>query len=1066
MLRSKGTTVTTILVVDDHAVSREFLTTLFGYRGYRVLEAADGKEALEKVRHAHPDLVVADVLMPTMDGFEFVKRVRAEPDIEQTRVIFYTASYHEHEAKNLASSCGVSDVLTKPSDPEIVLDTVERVLKEVTVLSPMPEREQLDQRHLQLLTNKLKYLADDLGSTNERYATLIEINLQLASERDPKALMDSLCKISRKLIGAKYAVLAVKEKRDHSLLYTSFSGFTEEVSATMQVNDLWQGGIASQIKKKKNVRMENINRQKRNPGLPSGHPDVNSVLAVPIMSLSRIYGWICLSDRLGADKFNEEDERLLTILAAQAGRIYENGSLYASLLEQEERFRQIAENIHDVFWLVSVETGEDIYISPAFEDVWGRPSEPGGKRFDNWLDAVHPEDRELIPTELNEETEYDLEYRIIRPDGSIRWIHDRGFPVHNAQGQVYRVAGIAKDITKRKTDEQKIARLTRIYSVLSQINSAIVRIHEREALFEEVCHIVVEHGKLAMAWLGRLDQDTGNIIQVAHQGGDSQRSSLTDRIDGLNLNNAGAGIVGQALSGAEPVYCNDISAAKSVGSFRNEAVKQGYFSVASLPIQAEDRVVGILVLFATERGFFDATEMKLLNELANDISFALDYIKKAEQANYLAYYDALTGLSNRTLFHERLSQLIHISQHESERLALVIIDLDRFKTINDTFGRQAGDNLIRQLTQRLREHVKDSAHLARVGADQFALLLPDLKHADDVARTLDYLIKACVDEPFKLNGDDLRVSAKGGIALFPEDGNNAESLFLNAELAVKGAKNKGAQFVFFDRQMSEKVTKSLEMENMLRQALDNQQFILFYQPKVDLKTGRISGLEALIRWNSPTLGLVSPVHFIPLLEQTGLILDVGNWVMEQAVRDIINWQQQGVRVPRVAVNVSAFQLKQSDFVARTRRVVRALGSEMLLDLELTESMLLGDVEDSLSKLSAIRASGLEVAIDDFGTGYSSLSYIARLPIDSLKIDRSFIVKMSQHDYDMIIVSTIITMAHNMGLKVVAEGVDDMKQVNILKKMGCDQVQGYLFSHPISSEALQDLLLQDNSFGLS
>ncbi|ALS98284.1 EAL domain-containing protein [Lacimicrobium alkaliphilum] len=1057
--------MTTILVVDDHAVSREFLTTLFGYRGYRVLEAADGKEALQKVREAHPDLVVADVLMPTMDGFEFVKRVRAEPDIEQTRVIFYTASYHEHEAKNLASSCGVSDVLTKPSDPEIVLDTVERVLKEVTVLSPMPEREQLDQRHLQLLTNKLKYLADDLGSTNERYATLIEINLQLASERDPKALMDSLCQISRKLIGAKYAVLAVKEKHDHSRLYTSFSGFTEEVSAKMQVTDLWQGNIASQMKKQKTVRRENINRQKRNPGLPSGHPDVNSVLAVPIMSLSKIYGWICLSERLGAEKFNEEDERLLTILAAQAGRIYENGSLYASLLEQEERFRQIAENIHDVFWLVSVETGEDIYISPAFEDVWGRSNKPGDKRSDSWMDAVHPEDRKLIPTELNEDTEYDLEYRIIRPDGSVRWIHDRGFPVHNAQGQVYRFAGIAKDITKRKSDEEKIARLTRIYSVLSQINSAIVRIHERKALFEEVCHIAVEHGKLALAWLGKLEPGTGEITQVVYRNGDPKTSTLTDSLDGLNANNAGAGILGKSVSRIEPVYCNDISTAKSVGSFGREALKQGYYSVVSLPIQAEEQVVGMLVLFAKEKGFFDATEMKLLNELANDISFALDYIKKTEQANYLAYYDALTGLSNRTLFHERLSQLIHISQHESERLALVIIDVDRFKTINDTFGRQAGDSLIRQLAQRLRKKVKDSAHLARVGADQFALLLPDFRHADDVARTLDYLLKVCVDEPFKLNGDDLRVSAKAGIALFPEDGDNAESLFLNAELAVKGAKNKGAPFVFFDRQMSDKVTKSLEMENMLRQALENNQFVLFYQPKVDLKTGRISGLEALIRWQSPTLGLVSPVHFIPLLEQTGLILDVGNWVMEQAVRDILSWQQQGVIVPRVAVNVSAFQLKQSDFVARTSQVVSALGADMLLDLELTESMLLGDVEDSLSKLSAIRALGLEVAIDDFGTGYSSLSYIARLPIDSLKIDRSFIIKMSQHDYDMIIVSTIITMAHNMGLKVVAEGVDDIRQLNILKNMGCDQVQGYLFSHPISSEAIQALLIQGNPFRL-
>lgn len=1055
--------MTTILVVDDHAPSREFLTTLFGYRGYQVLEAEDGLEALQKVRESHPDLVVADVLMPTMDGFEFVKRVRSEADIAQTRVIFYTASYHEHEAQNLANSCGVSDVLTKPCDPEVVLQRVEQVLKDVTALPAMPEKEQLDQQHLQLLTNKLKYLADDLGSTNERYATLIEINLQLASERDPKALMDSLCQISRKLIGAKYAVLAVKEKRDQRILYKAFSGFSEEMAANIRIEGLWQSGVARQLEQQKTVRKGNLKGRMRNPGLPSGHPEVTSVLAVPIMSLSKTYGWICLSERLGEEKFSEEDERLLTILAAQAGRIYENGSLYASLMEQEERFRQIAENIQDVFWLVSVETGEDIYISPAFADVWGRAGKSGGRRSENWLDAVHPDDRKLIPSELNENTQYDVEYRLIRPDGSIRWIHDRGFPVYNAQGLVYRFAGIAKDITKRKTDEEKIARLTRLYSVLSQINSAIVRIHERQSLFEEVCRIVVEHGKFAMAWLGGLDPKTKKITPLACRGSDT--GNTTDNIGELSRYSAGTGIIGESVSRGELVYCNDISAQQSESSFCQDALERGYYSVVSLPLQAEEQVVAVLALFVKEKDFFDATEMKLLDELASDISFALDYIKKAEQANYLAYYDALTGLSNRTLFHERLSQFIHISQHESERLALVILDLDRFKTVNDTFGRQAGDNLIRQLARRLRSCVTDHGHLARVGADQFALLLPDFKHADDVARLLDNLISACVEEPFKLNGDGLRTSVKAGIALFPEDATEAEQLFLNAELAVKGAKNKGAPFVFFDRQMSDKVTKSLEMENMLRQALENNQFVLFYQPKVDLQTGRISGLEALIRWRSPTLGLVPPVHFIPLLEQTGLILEVGNWVMEQAVRDILNWQQQGIRVPRVAVNVSAFQLKQSDFVERTKQAISALGQDMLLDLELTESMLLGDVEESLSKLSAIRKLGLEVAIDDFGTGYSSLSYIARLPVDSLKIDRSFIVKMLQHDYDMIIVSTIITMAHNMQLKVVAEGVENGKQLGVLKKMGCDQVQGYLFSPPVSLAEVQALLVQKNPFSL-
>lgn len=1050
-----------ILIVDDHPASREFLVTLLGYRGYSVLEAGDGLEALSAVRTEHPDLVVADILMPTMDGYEFVKRVRADPDIAQTRVVFYTATYHEHEALNLAKSCGVSDVLTKPSEPEVVLETVDRVLKEVTELPPIPKKEELDQQHLRLMTDKLKRLADDLGLTNKRYAALIEINLQLASQRDPKRLLDSMCKIARRLIGSKYAVLAVSDKDNKDIIYSTTSGMDRDIAADLVLHSHQEGPLKVVVAERKPKRLLNPGGDPQAIGLPPSHPPVHSILAAPIVSLSKTYGWICLSDRLGADEFNEEDEHLLSILAAQAGRIYENGSLYARLLDHEERFRQLAENIRDVFWLVSVESGEGIYISPAYEQIWGRPRQNLHENPTSWIETIHPDDRSKIPA-LSKNTEiYDLEYRILRPDGSIRWIHDRGFPVHDVEGKVYRFAGVAEDITTRKADEEKIARLTRIYAVLSQINSAIVRIHERQALFDEACRIVVEHGQFGMAWIGLLEQETMEIKPMAYDGFEPDIAHLAQITRSARADLAeGQGTVGQAIREKKSAFCNDIAAMSDVGASRKEALQRGYHSVISLPLLTDGTVVGVFVLFAKESGFFDESELRLLTELANDISFALEYIEKEEQANYLAYYDALTGLSNRTMFHERLAQFLRSAEHEQEKLAVLMLDLNRFKTINDTFGRQAGDILIRQLAQRLKGCVTEPSQLARIGADQFVMVLPDIRHAGEIAWLIEGKIRDILEEPFQLNGEELRVSAKIGIALFPDDGREADTLFPNAELAVKKAKDYGERYLFFDRGMSEKVAENLSMENKLRRALEKNEFVLHYQPKVDLKTRRIRGMEALIRWQSPESGLVPPLQFIPLLEETGLILDVGMWVMRQATADIRAWQELGIAVPRIAINVSALQLRQSDFVQNIEQTLRNSGKEVMLDLELTESMIMSDIEDSLVKLQAAKQAGLGIVIDDFGTGYSSLSYIARLPIDTIKIDRSFVVKMMDNPDDMTIVSTIITMAHNMKLKVVAEGVESEEQAKLLKRMKCDEMQGFLFSKPIPFDEVTSLLKKE------
>lgn len=1050
-----------ILIVDDHPDGRELLVTLLGYRGYRTLTARDGQQGLEVVCQERPDLVIADVLMPVMDGFEFVKQVRASPEVADTRVIFYTASYHEQAAMDLAKKCGVLAVLTKPAEPEQLLTVVEQVLQDTTELPEASGSQELDQQHLRLMTDKLKTMSDTLGLANQRYGALIDINLQLASERHPERLLDCLCHQGRELIGASLAFLSVVHGSDDDPNHTVVCGSGVEPCRSHFTDTTWSEMVRPVLSEGQTHCFSNPSGQRQAIGLPSSYPPIYSALLAPIASPTRIYGWICLANRLGSSEFTDEDTQLLAILAAQAGRMYEHSRLFAQLQEQEERFRQLAENINDVFWLESVDTGQSIYISPAYETIWQQPRPQDGESRQARLLQIHPEDQPVLAELQQKQQQYDATYRIIRPDGSIRWIHDRGFPVFNADGHLYRFAGIAKDITSHKESENKIARLTRLYAVLSQINATIVRQHDRQALFYEACQIVIQHGNFALAWIGSWQPESKQLQLEAIQGAFSSQSrrkqvmSLKGQCCGLP-----GGVMAQALRSNEAAFCNDISLLPRLEASPLSRVRADYGSEIALPLCIEGEVVGLFVLYAQELGFFDKTELALLKELAHDISFALEFIAKEEQANYLVHYDVLTGLPNRFLFHERLGQWLQSAEREAEQLAVLIVDVIRFKHISDTLGRQVGDELILELKQRLVVCVPQAEDLARVGPDQFALALSDIDSANEVARLIEGPMKQVLEQPVHLKNKELMVSTRIGIALFPDDGKEAEVLFQHAELALKQAKHQALPYLFFDEEMSRQVGVKLALEHKLRRALEHKEFRLYYQPKVSLHTGAIVGLEALIRWQSPELGLVSPADFIPLLEETGLILDVGHWVLEQAVRDLGLWQKQEMTLPRVAINVSALQLRQHDFVQQLERMLQGSPQAAFLDLELTESVVIGNVKDSQKKLGAIRALGLSVAIDDFGTGYSSLSYIARLPLDTLKIDRSFVLKMMESEADMMIVSTIITMAHNMKLNVVAEGVDSTEQLALLHQLHCDEMQGYLFSKPVPADDIGDLLLQD------
>jgi diguanylate cyclase (GGDEF)-like protein len=431
--------------------------------------------------------------------------------------------------------------------------------------------------------------------------------------------------------------------------------------------------------------------------------------------------------------------------------------------------------------------------------------------------------------------------------------------------------------------------------------------------------------------------------------------------------------------------------------------------------------------------------------------------EQQQRLHHLAYYDATTGLANRTLFTERLAQLAHAAKRDQHLLAVAVVDLDRFRSINESLGRAAGDALLSQVAMRLAGCATHPDHVARIGADIFAIAHPQVADAGEVARGTRELLRRCFGDPFSLAGNEFRVDARAGIALFPDDAEDTEVLLRHAESAVARAKAGTDRCLFYTEQMTARVAEKLGLENRLRSAIERDEFTLHYQPKVDAATRRITGVEALLRWRGVDGTLVPPVSFIPALEETGLMVEVGEWVLRRAVRDHRFWLDAGLEAPCVAVNVSVLQLHRPDFVAMVLDAVAPCGPAPAIDLEITESLLAGDVEASLAKLTALRGRGLGIAIDDFGTGYSSLAYLARMPVQQIKIDRSFVVEMLDDAHAKTLVATIVTLARSLGLVAVAEGVETEAQAQALLDMGCHQIQGYLISRPVTREALADLL---------
>jgi diguanylate cyclase (GGDEF)-like protein/PAS domain S-box-containing protein len=721
-----------------------------------------------------------------------------------------------------------------------------------------------------------------------------------------------------------------------------------------------------------------------------------------------------------------------------------------ALLQSERRLTDMLDNVE----LVSVILDREARITYCNEYLlrltgWRREEAIGADWFSQFVPAELAGMKGGFFSSLlasrPEVSHYDNE--IVTRSGTRRLIHWNNSVIRSGGGEVIGVAAIGEDITERKASEVRLAYLTRVHAMHSGTNVLIVRTLDRDELFAEACRVAVDAGGFRMALIGIVDRQSMKTKLVASAGKDE---ALLAAIKALleSSSTAPNTMVAQTLAGKVPVISNDSQRDPRV-LLGSRYAESGIRSLALFPLIVSDETVGIIALYADEPDFFHDEEVKQLEELAGDIAFALDNLEKRERLDYLAYYDVLTGLANRTLFLERVAQHMRVATAGGHGLALFLIDLERFKNVNDSLGRPAGDALLRQVADWLTRNAGDATLVARLGADHFAAVLPEVKQERDVTRLVEKTMEAFLEHPFRLEGAVLRVAVKVGAALYPDDGADADTLFKNAEAALKKAKARGDRYLFYTQALTDRTAGTLTLENQLRRALDESQFVLHYQPKIDLASNKVTGIEALIRWNDPRTGLVPPGKFIPILEETGLILEVGRWALRQALDDYLRWRAAGLSAVRVAVNVSPLQLRHRDFIADIERLVgidahAAAG----LELEITESVVMEDVKNSISSLRALRSLGVTIAIDDFGTGFSSLSYLARLPVDTLKIDRSFITDMTASPEGLSLVATIINLAHSLKLNVVAEGVETDEQARLLRLLGCDEMQGFLFSKPV------------------
>jgi diguanylate cyclase (GGDEF)-like protein len=607
---------------------------------------------------------------------------------------------------------------------------------------------------------------------------------------------------------------------------------------------------------------------------------------------------------------------------------------------------------------------------------------------------------------------------------------------------------------------QQLERLARIVRVHSAINSAVMSIRDRDELLQEACRLATDLGGFFSGAVWVVDAGGRWAWLKCCAGRAAQDNDTPQRLEIGDGTGPDPSFSGRALRTGKVIVCTDIGRADTLAAVRERLLARGIRSLIAMPLMVQGRPAAVLTLSAQHTApAEDAELVRLLENIAASLSFALHSLESADAAQYLASFDALTGLAKRALFCERLDRQLQWcgAAPAPAHPAVVAFDVRGLGSINTLYGQRFGDLLLQSVVDRLRRHTGEDELIGYLGAGTFVLLEQLADRVSDSPLVLD---GALLEEPFEIEGRTIRLAVSCGAAEYSEDVASGAVLVQRAEAALKHAKESGERYVNHRPEMSRETARRVVLEHRLRTALEERQFVLHYQPQIELASGRIDSAEALLRWRDPLEGLVLPGRFLPALESSGLIVPLGNWALLKAVEDLEGWRRAGCRPLRVAVNVSAQQIKQREFVqgllALAERVAPLAGFG--LDIEITETTLLQDLEGTSERLRELRKAGIRVALDDFGTGYSSLGLLSKLPVDVLKIDRSFVMGLPEDAASVTLVASIVELASAFDLVTVAEGVETPEQLAGLRALRCSHAQGFLHGAAVPASELERMLL--------
>jgi PAS domain S-box-containing protein/diguanylate cyclase (GGDEF)-like protein len=725
--------------------------------------------------------------------------------------------------------------------------------------------------------------------------------------------------------------------------------------------------------------------------------------------------------------------------------------------ESEQRLRDIVDIAQEWIWELD-STGHYLFSSESIRGVLGLTVENlKGAHFEDFL---HDEDRAsfvktLASLDSHNRTATGLVARWRHADGGFRWLEASLRALTSGAGVVTGYRGTHRDVTERKQQQERITRLTRMLQMQSGINAAVVRIGEREDLLREACRLALQVGGYEHAMISLVADDGRHALPWYRLGmGPDYLLDLDFPIsDGTEPDTS---LVGRALRTGQITISTDLTQSEPPVAGRSELLQRGFHSVVALPLIVDGARIGVLSLASRESDLLSDEELGLLQDMTANLSFALQYRQKETAVQYLNYFDPLTGLAKRGLFCERLDKLLQNRVGPEGAPTVVAFDVMNLSNVNDSFGRHVGDLLLQRVAERLKHHVEDDERIGYLGGGTFVLVPSQVEVSAENVTTL--LESTVFHDVFHIEGRAIRTSFKSGIAHYPVDGADAGTLAQRAEAALKRAKESGEQYLHYQIQMHSDIAARLALEHKLRIALDERQFVLHYQPQINVLTGRIESVEALLRWHDPAQGLQHPALFLPVLESSGMIVSVGEWVLHEAVKECQRWRGLGIGPVRIAVNVSAQQVRRRTFVENFLTAAASCAADGFgIDLEITETGLLHDMEGASRKFRELRTAGMRIAIDDFGTGYSSLGLLSKLPVDILKIDRSFISGLPSDRASVTLVSSIIGLASAFQLAVVAEGVETLGQLELLRRLKCNYSQGYLHSRPVPAAELERML---------